>query len=88
MKRNRGTQIAAEPARRANETLSTAQAAAFLGLSPATLRNYRTLACGPRFYKAPRPDGRGRVFYSVADLEAYRAAAWTHHRPPAAEHAQ
>jgi hypothetical protein len=84
MKGRRGTTDAnTQPDRSANETLNTRQAAAFLGLSPQTLRNYRAMACGPRYYKAQRDDGRGRVFYSVADLEIYRATVWNMHRPPA-----
>lgn len=44
-----------------------ADAAAFLGLSPKTLACWSSLGLGP----IPRKTG-GRVFYRLADLEAFR----------------
>ena len=47
--------------------LSRADAAAFLGLRPKTLADYKSRGIGP----VPRKVG-GRVFYRMADLEAFR----------------
>jgi hypothetical protein len=47
--------------------LDPINAAAYLGLSPKTLANMRTLGTGPRFIK------RGRIFYRIADLDAWLA---------------
>ena len=45
--------------------LSTDEAACVLGLSPATLRTWRALDKGPKFYKFNRA-----VFYRTEDIEA------------------
>jgi len=46
------------------------EAAAFIGVSPATLENWRTRGSGPPFHKTP---GRtGKVLYDPADIEAWR----------------
>lgn len=50
--------------------VSTAEAAAFLGFSPKTLRKWRTLRRGPPF---SRINGR-TIAYRVADLSAYMEA--------------
>jgi hypothetical protein len=49
--------------------LSTAQAAAYLSLSESTLRYYRHVDTGPTSYVLGR-----KVFYDVADLDAWAAA--------------
>lgn len=48
--------------------LNTPEAADFVGLSPRTLENLRSLGGGPPFLKVRR-----RVYYDVRDLEAYLA---------------
>ena len=46
------------------------EAAAFIGVSPATLDNWRVRGDGPPFLKTP---GRtGKVLYDPADIEAWR----------------
>jgi hypothetical protein len=50
------------------ESLSEAEAGAFLGISPHSLRDWRGRGVGPHFIKAGR-----RVVYRRADLEAYQA---------------
>lgn len=48
------------------EWLTAAEAARLLGLSPDTLRAYRSNGRGPRFHK------RGHaILYRLSDLEAY-----------------
>jgi helix-turn-helix protein len=47
---------------------SNDEAASFLRLSPRTLEKYRVIGGGPPFRKFGR-----RVFYSLADLEAWAA---------------
>lgn len=54
---------------RASESLSAAEAGAFLGVSPHSLRDWRNRGVGPQFLKAGR-----RVVYRRADLEAYQAS--------------
>lgn len=46
--------------------LDTGQAAAYLGMSPATLNKMRVSGEGPRYVKAGR-----RVIYDVRDLDAW-----------------
>jgi hypothetical protein len=47
------------------------EAAAFIGVSPATLENWRTRGEGPAFVKTP---GRtGKVLYDPADIASWRA---------------
>lgn len=70
------------PALPDDAALNTAQASQYLGLSPSTLRNWRSISFGPRYYKATRSDGGGRVFYTRADLDAFRENAWVVHTPP------
>ncbi len=46
------------------------QAAAFIGISPETLENWRIRGVGPQFLKTP---GRtGKVLYDPADIAAWR----------------
>ena len=46
------------------------EAAAFIGVSPATLENWRVRGEGPPFHKTP---GRtGKVLYDPADIAAWR----------------
>ncbi|QCI95171.1 AlpA family transcriptional regulator [Novosphingobium sp. EMRT-2] len=47
--------------------VSRSDAAAFLGLTPKTLADYKSRGIGP----CPRKVG-GRVFYRLIDLEAFR----------------
>lgn len=49
--------------------LAVSDAAVYLGLSPKTLANWRTIGRGPAF----RRHG-GRILYAVADLDAWSAA--------------
>lgn len=46
--------------------LNTAQAAEMLGVRPATMRTWRALDKGPKFYKSSRS-----VFFKVEDIEAW-----------------
>lgn len=46
--------------------LNTFEAAEMLGVRPATVRTWRSLGKGPRFYKFNRA-----VFYKAEDLEAW-----------------
>jgi hypothetical protein len=47
------------------------EAAAFIGVSPATLENWRVRGEGPAFIKTP---GRtGKVLYEPAQIQAWRA---------------
>lgn len=50
------------------ERLTSAEAAALLGISDATLRTWRSAGRGPSFYRC------GRVFYTRDDLAAWLAA--------------
>jgi len=50
-------------------SLSTQEAAAYLGLSPGTLEVWRSLGRGPRYRKFGR-----RVLYEFEDLDAYSAS--------------
>jgi hypothetical protein len=59
---------ALRPAPLDRESLSEAEAGAFLGVSPHSLRDWRSRGVGPPFIKAGR-----RVVYRRADLEAYQA---------------
>jgi hypothetical protein len=51
--------------------LTSDEAAEMLGVTPHTLRSYRSpsLRRGPRHFK----DGRGRVRYLLSDIQAYTA---------------
>ena len=46
------------------------EAAAFIGVSPATLDNWRVRGDGPPFHKTP--GRKGKVLYDPADIEAWR----------------
>lgn len=50
-----------------SDRLNTAQAAAFLGLSPNTLTCWRSRKQGPRYYRF----GGKLVSYEVSDLQAF-----------------
>jgi hypothetical protein len=50
--------------------VSRSDAALYLGLSPNTLAHWRCVGIGPRSRKLP---GTNRVYYLIADLEAYLA---------------
>lgn len=50
-------------------SLSTKEAAAYLGLSPGTLEVWRSHGKGPRYRKFGR-----RVLYEIKDLDAYSAS--------------
>ena len=47
------------------------EAAAFIGVSAATLENWRVRGEGPDFVKTPGKTGK--VLYDPADIEAWRA---------------
>jgi hypothetical protein len=49
--------------------LTTEEAAAFLGFKAQTLINWRHEKRGPAYRR-----NHGRIFYSLTDLEAYKAA--------------
>ncbi len=49
-----------------SDWFDTAGAARYLGVSPNTLRNWRTLGRGPRFYKIG-----ALVKYRASDLDAF-----------------
>ena len=51
--------------------MNDVEAAQFLGLSPQTLRNYRSAGVGPVYLKLS-PSRRGRVVYLLEDLQAYQ----------------
>lgn len=53
--------------------LSSADAAAALGISPVTLKIWRCKGKGPRFIKLGNSP-RDRVVYDPADIEAWTAA--------------
>ena len=62
-----------------NRFLSTPAAAAYLSdglkpLSPRTLEKWRVTGDGPPFHRWG--SGRGRVFYSRRDLDAWAASRW------------
>lgn len=52
--------------------LDTKAAASWIGFSPGTLENWRTLGRGPKFIKSP--GRRGKVLYDPADIEAWKEA--------------
>ncbi len=47
------------------------EAAAFIGVEPATLENWRCRGEGPPFHKTPGKTGK--VLYDPADIQAWRA---------------
>ena len=55
--------------------ISTKEAAAYLGLKPASLIRYRWLGTGPRYV---RPGGGRAVRYSIKDLDDWIAANTVH----------
>lgn len=57
-----------------NAYMGVREAAAYLGLSPHTLDNWRSLDRGPDYYRVG-----GRVVYSKADLETFMAARHVTH---------
>jgi hypothetical protein len=53
------------------ELIDAKTAAPLIGITPATLENWRVRGEGPPFHKTP---GRtGKVLYDPADIEAWRA---------------
>lgn len=59
-----------------DERLVPAAAAAYLGMTPATLRNWRSQKVGPAYYRLV-----GKVWYSQSDLDAWlRSRRVTHRR--------
>lgn len=53
--------------------LHTPDAAAYLGLAPKTLENWRVAKTGPRYARLGRV-GRPRIVYRITDLDAWLAA--------------
>ncbi|MCV7492324.1 helix-turn-helix domain-containing protein [Micrococcus luteus] len=49
--------------------LTSPEAAAWLAISPQTLRNWRAQGRGPAFRRSGRPGAR--VYYRLSDLEAW-----------------
>lgn len=58
-----------------DERLSSDDAAAYLGASVATLRNWRSQKVGPAYYRLV-----GKVFYSQSDLDAWLCSRRVTHR--------
>jgi len=56
-----------------DDLVSTAEAAAFMRRSPATLRHWRRIGTGPAFLRLARA-GRHSVLYRRGDLAAWIAA--------------
>jgi hypothetical protein len=56
-----------------DDLVSTAEAAALMRRSPATLRHWRLIGAGPAFLRLARA-GRHSVLYRRADLAAWIAA--------------
>ena len=54
----------------ANEYLDTAATSAYLGVSPETLKGWRSQRKGPKFRKLPN----AKVTYRRTDLDAFNAA--------------
>lgn len=54
-----------------NGRLNTKNAAAYCGLSPGTMANYRISGNGPKFSK------KGRVFYRIVDLDEWLSGGGT-----------
>lgn len=64
----------AAPARRP-DLLTTRAAAEYLGVSPRTLEDWRTKADATGVVQGPKVTrSGGRVFYRIADLDAFQAA--------------
>lgn len=55
------------------QLLTSREAAAFLGVAPETLDNWRCQARGPAFIKTT-PSPRGKVLYRVSDIAAWQEA--------------
>lgn len=53
-----------------NEPMRTPEAAAYLGVSPSTMRNWRRRGGGPKW--GGIPGHGGCVTYALADLETYK----------------
>lgn len=51
--------------------LTTAEAAAYLGLRPQTLRKWRTTGRGPRYVKVGPDSAQSRCLYRRDDLERW-----------------
>jgi hypothetical protein len=49
------------------------EAAAYIGVTPETLENWRTQGAGPAFVKTS-PSRRGKVMYRRSDISAWQAA--------------
>lgn len=54
-----------------DQRLNAAQAAELLGVSPGTLKNWRSQQKGPAFYRL------GQIFYAKSDLETFVARSRT-----------
>jgi hypothetical protein len=68
------------PAAEPDPEWDEAAAAAYLGLSPKTLRKWRsTRSDGPEFVKHGPPEGHGPVGYLRSALDAYRARMTRRH---------
>jgi hypothetical protein len=66
-----------EYARTVHSYLTPIQAAAYLGLSPKTLANWRSRGGGPRFVRlscSGAPSARGSIRYQITELEAWCVA--------------
>lgn len=48
------------------------EAAAFIGVSPSTLDNWRVRGEGPPFHKLPGLKGKGKVMYDPTDISVWR----------------
>ena len=53
--------------------LNTRDAAAFIGVAPGTLENWRHQGVGPRFLKST-PTRRGKVLYRQSDITEWQEA--------------
>ena len=53
--------------------LNEKEAAAYIGLAPATLRTWRCREIGPAYHRVSR--GPNGIKYAVGDLDAYLAAS-------------
>ncbi len=58
--------------------LSSPEAAARLGIKPATLRLYRMTGRGPAYFRLGSPNGKGRAMYTEASISEYLAERTFH----------
>ena len=56
-----------------NSLLTSREAAAYLGVAPETLDNWRCQGRGPAFIKTT-PSSRGKVLYRSSDITAWQDA--------------